>query len=73
MKVNADYREFKNIEEIADNFFEMLCCLDSNIANKKNIIKFIGCYLNDWYYDYQLTSEECDEIEQMVKEWWNTD
>lgn len=70
MKINADERNFETIEQITD---DMITTIASWSDDKQNDIAEgygVANIINDWYYDYELTDDESEEIKEAVIEWF---
>ena len=66
MKIKADHNEFEDIDDIA---FDLIMTIGTWQPDKlKRALEFLSCYINDFYYDYELTDEEFKEVEEIVYE-----
>lgn len=71
MKINADERNFATLEEIADDLILAIAgCTDKK---QEEMLDYINSYINDFYYDYELTNEDFDEIESLVLDHFTCD
>lgn len=65
MKINADYREFKSIDDIVNDLTNTIACWpDDKIQDA--VDESIWAYINDWYYDYELSEDEEKAVEAMA-------
>lgn len=73
MKLNADYREFKEVDDIINDMTTTLASWqESRIAEVINN-EHLSSYVNDWYHAYELTKEEEEMVVDMVTDFFAED
>ena len=64
MKIKADHNEFEDVDDIA---FDLIMTIGTWQPDKlKRALEFLSCYINDFYYDYELTDEEFTALEESL-------
>ena len=71
MKINADYREFKDINDIENDMIDTIATWQNERIH--GALESLSLYINDWYHDYELTAEEFEEIAAVVKDYFEDD
>lgn len=65
MKINADYREFTCLDDIINDLTDTIAGWSPEKI--KDAVEYgMHSYINDWYYDYDLTAEEEKAVEEMA-------
>ena len=68
MKINPNNR-LKTVDDIADDFVIIIGNWPPYKLEKA--LRHTSLYINDHYYDYELTAEEFEYIEEYVQEWFS--
>ena len=71
MKINADYREFKDLDDIINDM--ELTISEWTEERQRKSLPYLDSYINDWYHEYELTKEDFATVAEMVKDFFEED